>query len=812
MKAQSSLIAINITPSSTSLKAGESATFKALVNGTNVPGVTWSLEPPIGTLINGSYTAPSTIGSPQAVTVIARSLADTNKVASATVWLDASVGIAISPSSVTVQAGQYVQFNASVAGALNTSVSWSLTPSIGTVNNGIYTAPMTIDKVQTILLSAVSLADSAKTAQASITLAPSQPIITPVPSQPMSVSPAQVMLQPSQTQQFIATAPVGTNVQWSISPNVGSITTSGQYTAPSAILQAQAVTVTATAVSDPSVTASSTIKLVSVSPTPPTPPAPSSTPQSYNAISDTVPRAEGPAPVLGPANSVYVDPDFGTRILRVSDQNSIPGDPNIDVVQAGGWETPFSADSSKFSLASADGKAFFYQFDPINFTTAMIMDPNNPSQPLQLNGVFVNGFSYQNPNILYSMSTGLTNHNLVQYDFSQNSSTVIANIDSFLPAQDQNWSGYSPSVYNDYYDVNFAVGTNNYVVVYNKTNNQAALIDLVNSMFKGFNSSTFVSMSGALPAVNLIHGIQIDKSGRYVAISYSDSTDSNIYVDLQTGTWTDDPYCHRVTGFANVVANCGNQLNNDSSGFYIANLNNPAQHTFLAQNPNGPNRWNTDAHPSWNNARPNMALPFVADLSVTAPSIFPMRSWDDELIAVATDGSDTVWRFAHMHAVETGYYYTVPFAHVSPDGRYALINSNWGGTLGTASDVQQTYNANPADQKRVDVFLIELNQKYQVPAVDEVPPTIPVFPTGIDGNQNISGIINLTATASDNVGVAAIRYAVDGNWQPEITTSPFTFLLNTKQLQNGYHTVRAYARDAQNNVSLSNVIGFIVNN
>src|ERR1700686_4909527 len=145
IKAQNSPVTINLTPSSASLKAGESATFEAFVSGTNVPEVTWSLMPPIGTLIKGLYTAPSTISSPQAVTVVARSWADFNKVVSATVWLVTSVGVTITPSSASVQAGQSAQFNASVAGALNTSVSWSLTPSIGTVSNGTYTAPMTIE-------------------------------------------------------------------------------------------------------------------------------------------------------------------------------------------------------------------------------------------------------------------------------------------------------------------------------------------------------------------------------------------------------------------------------------------------------------------------------------------------------------------------------------------------------------------------------------------------------------------------------------------------------------------------------------------
>ena len=205
-----------------------------------------------------------------------------------------------------------------------------------------------------------------------------------------------------------------------------------------------------------------------------------------------------------------------------------------------------------------------------------------------------------------------------------------------------------------------------------------------------------------------------------------------------------------------------------------------------------------------------MALPFITDVRMISPSIFPTRAWDDELIAVATDGSNQVWRFAHMHAVQTGFYYTTPFAHVSPDGQYALINSNWGGTLGTASDNQASYNGAPYDQKRVDMFLVELNQRYPVPAVDSVPPTAPLFPPGIDGASKISGTINLTATSSDNVGVAAMRYAVDGNWRPEITSPPFTFTLDTTTLANGYHTVFAYARDAQNNVSLSKTIGFVV--
>jgi hypothetical protein len=85
-----------------------------------------------------------------------------------------------------------------------------------------------------------------------------------------------------------------------------------------------------------------------------------------------------------------------------------------------------------------------------------------------------------------------------------------------------------------------------------------------------------------------------------------------------------------------------------------------------------------------------------------------------------------------MHDYTTSNYYSVPFAHVSQDGKYAAFTSNWGGTLGV--DPQ-----NMGDGKRIDLFLVELNQTHSVPAVDSIPPTLPVLPFGIDGSQGLPG-------------------------------------------------------------------------
>lgn len=68
----------------------------------------------------------------------------------------------------------------------------------------------------------------------------------------VTVSPASANLAASQTQQFTATVTGTSNtaVTWSISPNTGTISSSGLYTAPSIISSQQSVTVTATSVAD----------------------------------------------------------------------------------------------------------------------------------------------------------------------------------------------------------------------------------------------------------------------------------------------------------------------------------------------------------------------------------------------------------------------------------------------------------------------------------------------------------------------------------------------------------------------------------
>jgi hypothetical protein len=89
------------------------------------------------------------------------------------------------------------------------------------------------------------------------------------PVDALNVSPASVSLGPLQTHQFTVNISAALRqrkvilyaVIWSVSPPVGSITAAGLYTAPPSIAASQAVTVTATNLTNPSVSAKATVTL-----------------------------------------------------------------------------------------------------------------------------------------------------------------------------------------------------------------------------------------------------------------------------------------------------------------------------------------------------------------------------------------------------------------------------------------------------------------------------------------------------------------------------------------------------------------------
>jgi hypothetical protein len=69
---------------------------------------------------------------------------------------------------------------------------------------------------------------------------------------------------------------------------------------------------------------------------------------------------------------------------------------------------------------------------------------------------------------------------------------------------------------------------------------------------------------------------------------------------------------------------------------------------------------------------------------------------------------------------------------------------------------------------------------------------------------NVSGAVNVTANASDNVGVIGVQFKLNGaNLGPEDISSPYSYSWNTSGSPNGSYTLTAVARDAAGNTTTS---------
>jgi aqualysin 1 len=87
------------------------------------------------------------------------------------------------------------------------------------------------------------------------------------------------------------------------------------------------------------------------------------------------------------------------------------------------------------------------------------------------------------------------------------------------------------------------------------------------------------------------------------------------------------------------------------------------------------------------------------------------------------------------------------------------------------------------------------------PTGDTTSPTVTV--TSPSNNSTVTGSITLSATATDNVGVVGVQFRIDDAQLSEDTTAPYSATYDVAALTPGIHTIRATARDAAGNISLS---------
>ena len=193
-------INVTMTPASATLAIGLRQTFTVQVNNTANQNVAWRVNGiaggnslagqicvassnPCQQILSSNagsidYLAPAGVPSPNPVTVMAISQADTTKSASASVTILPHIAIRILPESATMSSGGQQRFTATVTGTDNQQVTWNITgagcgslAACGSIDStGLYVAPQSAPSPDLINIVATSSEDTSQSGTATATI------------------------------------------------------------------------------------------------------------------------------------------------------------------------------------------------------------------------------------------------------------------------------------------------------------------------------------------------------------------------------------------------------------------------------------------------------------------------------------------------------------------------------------------------------------------------------------------------------------------------------------------------------------------
>ncbi len=184
--------------------------------------------------------------------------------------------ITVSPLSASVSAGAQLQFAATVASVTPTTLTWAVNniqggnSTVGTITAaGLYVAPVVVPSPPTVTVKAISSAETNPFGAALVKVTPSNGKVA------VSISPVNLQISTGSTQQFVSgvTGTSDPSVGWTVngilggSSVVGTIDSTGFYTAPSVVPNPAFVTVTATSAVQTSSSSSATVTISSPSST-----------------------------------------------------------------------------------------------------------------------------------------------------------------------------------------------------------------------------------------------------------------------------------------------------------------------------------------------------------------------------------------------------------------------------------------------------------------------------------------------------------------------------------------------------------------
>ncbi|HSE18204.1 MAG TPA: hypothetical protein VLB46_14200 [Pyrinomonadaceae bacterium] len=425
-----------------------------------------------------------------------------------------------------------------------------------------------------------------------------------------------------------------------------------------------------------------------------------------------------PEPQIAPAGRAgtsYVDPIFGTKITRITDDEfskSIGRPGRSWVAGSSAEQNTWSKDSSAFIVQGGGGEWVPFAWNG-----------GQPSRIPTAEGIWFvplggPAFSYNDPQVLFGKSQD--DKSLSVYNLATKKLTRIASLPAMAVGE------VSPSG-NDRIATYGNGGQDLATQVYVWDGAKLRVLDTIRGSVDGQSIvSTGITWGFG------VHNVRLDKSGRFAVITTSQllaKAGSPIAVwDLEQNTVRalESAFSgHKVGGLGKLInQDVAPNSTWDDMQFVIRNLDGSDTRKNLidpimkpARNTSLPGQVGQDSHLSWNNHSGGNE-PVMVSAYREANNTDVLRPWDNEILLVATDGTGTVQRVCHHRSLFKTFY-DGPHGVIAPDGSKAVFTSNMGLTLGKSED----------GGFRQDVWVVELSSTTtEPPKTDPKPDPKPTDP------------------------------------------------------------------------------------
>jgi hypothetical protein len=426
-----------------------------------------------------------------------------------------------------------------------------------------------------------------------------------------------------------------------------------------------------------------------------------------NAVTDRLIHEETPMAPM-PVNMVFNDPDFGSPMVRVTDQTTDFRNPGSYVRTAAlGAANEWSIDGSKFYVVGAGNQELAFGFDPSTMAIGSLPGAQ-PGRGLLLPLRAGSTFSFVDPDFIYG-TTSSKPLTITGYRFSTATSSTVL---------DTTTCGTQPplvpsrSVVSDD-DVTLSSddsrvviseggpqsGKHMFVIVYDK-----------NLGCRWYNTQTGQiggqwgsSGQASAPHPYLIRHTSISGDGKYVRIEVNHFGSYFWNVESLAVVACGEKEGIECGGYGTI----GNHSYVNSPGLIdqmnilIRPINKLNDYSQLVYPLVPPYHFGQEKHFVWTDGYFDDSNPvcgsnynYEGDTEIDAP-------YDGEIWCMETDGlASTVWRFAHNRAAWIApFFNTQPLGNMTADGRWFLFTSTWDSQLGVDS------KGNP----RSDVWIVNLD-------------------------------------------------------------------------------------------------------